>query len=58
VQGRRLLVPAVMLRDGQDVFLDDTTPAQLEKVLGATLIKTEIDGGIFLDTVMEYTESF
>jgi hypothetical protein len=38
--------------------LDDTTPAQLEKVLGATLIKTEIDGGIFLDTVMEYTESF
>ena len=58
VQGRRLLVPAVMLRDGQDVFLDDTTPAQLEKVLGAKLIKTEIDGGIFLDTVMEYTETF
>ena len=58
VQGRRLLVPAVMLRDGQDVFLDDTTPAQLEKALGAKLIKTGIDGGIFLDTVMEYTEAF
>ena len=58
VKGRRLLVPAVMLRDGQDVFLDDTTPAQLEKALGAKLIKTEIDGGIFLDTVMEYTEAF
>ncbi len=58
VSGRRLLVPAVMLRDGQDVFLDDVTPTQLEQDLGAKLIKTEIDGGIFLDTILEYNESF
>lgn len=57
VQGRRLLVPAVMMRDGQDVFLDDTTPAQIEAALGVRLIKTEIDGGIFLDTLMEYDET-
>ena len=58
VSGRRLLVPAVMLRDGQDVFLDDATPAQLEEALNAKLVKTEIDGGIFLDTILEYNESF
>ena len=58
VSGRRLLVPAVMLRDGQDVFLDDVTPAQLEEALQAKLIKTEIDGGIFLDTILENNESF
>ncbi len=58
VSGRRLLVPAVMLRDGQDVFLDDATPAELEEALNAKLIKTEIDGGIFLDTILEYNESF
>lgn len=57
VSGRRLLVPAVMLRDGQDVFLDDVTPGQIEAALGVDLIRTEVDGGIFLDTILADNET-
>ncbi|MBQ7492489.1 MAG: DUF512 domain-containing protein [Clostridia bacterium] len=52
--GERLLLPIVMLRDKQNVFLDDVTPADLERELGVKVIPVEIDGGTFLDTVLEY----
>ena len=51
--GDRLLLPIVMLRDKQNVFLDDVTPADLEKELGVAVRALEIDGGVFLDAVLE-----
>lgn len=52
--GERLLLPTVMLRDKQNVFLDDVTPDDLRRELGVTVVPVEIDGGTFLDTVLEY----
>ena len=51
--GDRLLLPIVMLRDKQNVFLDDVTPEDLEKELGVAVRALEIDGGVFLDAVLE-----
>ncbi len=53
LNGSRLLLPIVMLRDKQNVFLDDVTPADLERELGVTVRAVDIDGGVFLDTVLE-----
>ena len=53
VLGTRLLLPIVMLRDKQNVFLDDVTPDDLEQALGVTVHPLEIDGGVFLDAVLE-----
>ena len=51
--GDRLLLPIVMLRDKQDVFLDDVTREELARALGVTVQTVDIDGGVFLDTVLE-----
>ncbi len=53
LNGGRLLLPIVMLRDKQNVFLDDVTPADLERELGVRVHAVDIDGGVFLDTVLE-----
>ncbi len=53
LNGSRLLLPIVMLRDKQNVFLDDVTPDDLERELGVTVHAVDIDGGVFLDTVLE-----
>ena len=53
LEGMRLLLPVVMLRDKEDVFLDDVTPEDLERALDVTVHAPEIDGGVFLDTVLE-----
>ncbi len=53
LNGGRLLLPIVMLRDKQNVFLDDVTPADLERELGVSVHAVDIDGGVFLDTVLE-----
>ena len=53
LNGGRLLLPIVMLRDKQNVFLDDVTPDDLERELGVTVYPLEIDGGVFLDAVLE-----
>lgn len=54
LNGERLLLPIVMLRDKQNVFLDDVTPDDLERELGTKVRALDIDGGVFLDAVMEY----
>ena len=51
--GSRLLLPIVMLRDKQNVFLDDVTPQDLERELGCNVRALDIDGGVFLDAVLE-----
>jgi NifB/MoaA-like Fe-S oxidoreductase len=39
--GEAVLVPAVALRDGEGVFLDDLTPADLERALGVPIVPVE-----------------
>lgn len=43
VRAERLFVPSVMLRDAGDLFLDGTTPAQLEKSTGAEVVLFDPD---------------
>ncbi len=50
----RLLLPANMLRQEGDMFLDDTTPAQLEQTLGVPVeFVSETDGGALLAALLE-----
>jgi putative radical SAM enzyme (TIGR03279 family) len=41
--GESVLIPAVALRDGDGVFLDDLTPADLERALGVPVVPVESD---------------
>ncbi len=50
--GRRLLIPAVMLRHGGDVFLDDVSLEELSKELGVPVIPVPNDGGALLDAML------
>ncbi|MCL2693540.1 MAG: DUF512 domain-containing protein [Oscillospiraceae bacterium] len=43
--GEELLIPAAMLRAGEDVFLDDMTVADVEKALGVKVTAVNTDGG-------------
>ncbi|MFB0920240.1 MAG: DUF512 domain-containing protein [Oscillospiraceae bacterium] len=43
--GKRLLIPQVMLRDGEGVFLDDVTVSEVENELGIEVIPIGQDGG-------------
>lgn len=47
-----LLLPSVMLRDGEEVFLDDTTVAELERELGVKVIAIENDGYDFVEKII------
>jgi NifB/MoaA-like Fe-S oxidoreductase len=49
--GEAVLVPAVALRDGDGVFLDDLTPADLERALGVPVIPVEPEPRALLDTL-------
>ena len=46
--GEAVLVPAVALRDGDGVFLDDLTPADLERALGVPVRPVEPDARALL----------
>ena len=49
--GRRLLIPASMLRAGENVFLDDVTTADVERELGVPVIPVPQDGYELLDAM-------
>ena len=49
--GERLLLPQVMLRHGEGVFLDDLTPADLERELGVPVQIVEPDGAKLLSAM-------
>ena len=53
IRGTRVLLPIVTLRHGENVLLDDVTVPQLTKALGVPVLPVEIDGGLFLDTVLQ-----
>ena len=50
--GDALLFPATALRQGEDVFLDDLTPGDLERELHVPLIPTPGDGQGLLDAFL------
>ena len=49
--GRRLLIPAVMLRHGGDVFLDDVSLDGLSRELGVPVVPVPNDGAALLDAM-------
>ena len=51
--GERVLISANMLRDGGDVFLDDTTPAGVSARIGVPVVPVEIDGADLLAKIFE-----
>jgi len=50
--GRAVFVPENALRAGGDVFLDDIAIGDMERELGAPVIKTPCDGAVFLRAVL------
>ena len=54
VQCDAFLIPEVMLRDGEDTFLDDTTLPQVEEALGRKFIVTGRRGGEFLQVLTDF----
>lgn len=51
--GERVLISANMLKDGENVFLDDMTPDELSKELGVQIVPVEIDGQDLLSKIFE-----
>lgn len=51
--GSRLLLPSVMLRSGEDVFLDDITTGQLENALQVPVDIVKSSGYDFVTSVIE-----
>ncbi len=51
--GDELLLPACALRDGEDVFLCDTTKEQLQDALGVPVHTVDNDGYAFLEALTE-----
>ena len=49
--GQRLLIPANMLRSGENVFLDDVTTDDVERELGVPVIPVPQDGYELLDAI-------
>ena len=45
----RILIPDVMLRHGETVFLDDVSVEEAEEKLGMKIDVLKVDGGEFLD---------
>ena len=50
--GKRLLIPANMLRSGENVFLDDVTTADVERELGVPVVLVPQDGYELLDAML------
>ena len=51
--GQRLLIPEVMLRKGQDVFLDDVTVSQLAADAHVPVSAIPVRGHAFLHALLE-----
>jgi len=50
--GEALLIPANMLRSGEQIFLDDVTVAEVEKALGLQVVPVESGGQDFVEAVL------
>jgi NifB/MoaA-like Fe-S oxidoreductase len=54
--GSALFLPSVMLRAGEDVFLDDTTLSELEEKLGVPVVRVTPDASAASE-ICEYAET-
>lgn len=52
VLGSRVLIPASMLRHGGDLFLDDLTPLDVAREIGAQVIPVPVDGKSLIDAIL------
>jgi len=50
--GERMLIPASMLRSGENVFLDDVTTGDVERELGVPVTAVPQDGYELLDAML------
>lgn len=50
--GERLLLPCHMLRDGENVFLDDCTVEELEQSLGVPVTVVDADGASLVEIII------
>ncbi len=50
--GERLILPCNMLRDGENVFLDDHTVEELEQSLGTPVTVVDADGASLVETII------
>lgn len=48
-----LIIPSVMLRGDDEIFLDDTTVSDVEKALGMPITAVDNDGFIFIERVLD-----
>ncbi len=55
--GEKLLLPCNMLRDGEEVFLDDMTVEELSQALHIRIVVVGSDGRDLVDAVLEDTEN-
>ena len=53
--GKRLLIPANMLRSGENVFLDDVSTEDVERELGIPVQPVAPDGYELLDAICGIT---
>ena len=51
--GEELIIPKVMLKSDEDVFLDDSTLCDVEEKLGVKIIKTSNTGYGFIKAILE-----
>ena len=47
-----IAIPSVMLRDGEDIFLDDITLDEAKERLGCEIIPINNDGYEFVETII------
>ncbi|MDO4647862.1 MAG: DUF512 domain-containing protein [Eubacteriales bacterium] len=55
--GEKLLLPCNMLREGEEVFLDDMTIQELSQALHVKIVVVGTDGRDLVDAVLEDTEN-
>lgn len=48
-----LIIPSVMLRGDDEIFLDDTTVAQVEESLGMPVCAVDNDGYMFIEAILD-----
>jgi putative radical SAM enzyme (TIGR03279 family) len=52
--GSEIIIPEVMLKEGEDVFLDDISPVQVEKELGAKVKISRVCAKDFIEKILEH----
>lgn len=53
VHADALLIPSVMLRDDDDIFLDDVTVGDVEAALGTKVVSVDNDGFEFIEKILD-----